>query len=70
MTNDSEKLQNKEHNRESDFRKDNKILQVVNGGSTANGFQENTAVETIKESGSRKTENLIVQMNLVIYCEQ
>lgn len=70
MTNDSEKLQNKEHNIESNFGKDNKILQVINGGSTANGFQKNTAAENIKESGSRKTENLIVQMNPVIYSEQ
>ncbi|XP_078163557.1 putative galacturonosyltransferase 4 isoform X2 [Carex rostrata] len=63
LTNDSEKLQNKEHNIESNFGKDNKILQVVNGWSTANGFRENTAAENIKEIGSRKTETLIVQMN-------
>ena len=70
LTNDSDKLQNKEHKIESNFSKDNKILQVVNGGSTANSFQENTAAENIKESGSRKTENLIVQVNPVIYSEQ
>jgi hypothetical protein len=67
-TNDktSEKSQNEQHNRESHFEKDNKISQLVNAGSTENGFEENRLIEKNKESSSLKTEDLAVRLNQVI----
>ncbi|KAJ1702468.1 hypothetical protein LUZ63_002247 [Rhynchospora breviuscula] len=65
LTNDetSEKSRNEELIRESHFQKDNKILQVVNDGSTAKGFEENTTVEKIKMGATPKTDDLSVQFN-------
>lgn len=62
----SEKSQNQERNRETHLKKDNKILQVVNGGRAANGFEEDRLIEKIKENSSLKTEDLTVQWNQVI----
>jgi hypothetical protein len=67
-TNDetSENSQNEEHNIESHSEKDNKTSQLVNVGSTANGFEENRLIEKIKECSSLKIEDLAVQLNQVI----